>query len=357
MTPAPRSVLLTPNLRGADGVSCLSRQIVSALAAPVVVVSLHDASERTSDLRSAGGSRLRFVADALALGLLCDRTTTIVCSHAHLAPVARLMAWRGAEVTYVLCGIEAWVPLRFVERAALAAGRLVAISAHTAREFKAANRSFADVPVEVCHPGLPPSDDPSGEPGDLAALIVGRMSASEAYKGHESLLRLWPSILERHPRAELWMVGDGDDRPRLEALASQLGIGGAVTFTGCASDAELDRRYRRCRFFVMPSRHEGFGLVFLEAMRAGKACIGAPGAAAEIIQHGVTGLIADPLCGDELHDAMVQLFADPAQCAAFGRAGAARFHAEFTAARFAARFAARAPLGRPVAAPLNRPVS
>src|SRR5262249_46190892 len=147
--------------------------------------------------------------------------------------------------------------------AALAAGRLVAISAHTARAFKAANPSFGDVPVEVCHPGLPPSGDHSGGPGNLAALIVGRMSASEADKGHEQLLRLWPRVLQRHGGAELWMVGDGDDRPRLEALASQLGIGGAVTFTGCVSDAELDRRYRRCRFFVMPSRHEGFGLVFV----------------------------------------------------------------------------------------------
>jgi phosphatidylinositol alpha-1,6-mannosyltransferase len=350
MTAAPRSVLLTPNLLGADGVSCLSRQIVSALPGPVAVVSLHDAPARSN--------RLRFVIDAMALGVRCDRATTIVCSHAHLAPIARVMAWRGARITYVLCGIEAWVPLRLTERAALGSGRLVAISAHTAREFRAANPSFRDVAIEVCHPGLPSrGDEPAADDTDFAALIVGRMSASEAYKGHEQLLRIWPRVLARHPRAALWIVGDGDDRPRLEALSVQLRLGGAVTFTGRIGDAELDRRYRRCRFFVMPSRYEGFGLVFLEAMRAGKACIGAPGAAAEIIQHGVTGLIADPLGDDDVYAAIVQLFDDPAQCAAFGRAGATRFHAEFTDARFAARFRARAPIGGPVAAPLNRPVS
>jgi len=257
-----------------------------------------------------------------------------------------------------LCGIEAWVPLGVTERAALAAGRLVAISAHTAREFRAANPSFRDAAIEVCHPGLPPrADEPAAEASEFAALIVGRMSVSEAYKGHEQLLRLWPRVLARHPRAGLWMVGDGDDRPRLEALCARLGVTGAVTFTGRISDEELDRRYRRCRFFVMPSRYEGFGLVFLEAMRAGKACIGAPGAAAEIIQHGVTGLIADPLRDDDVYAAIVQLFDDPARCAALGRSGAARFHAEFTDARFAARFAARAPVSGPVPAPLNRPVS
>jgi len=357
MTPAPRSVVLTPNLVGADGVSCLSRQIVAALPGPVAVVSLHDAAARSSELHAAGGSRLRFVADALALGARCDRTTTIVCSHAHLAPIARLTAWRGARVTYVLCGIEAWVPLRFSERAALASGRLVAISAHTAREFRAANPAFRDAAIDICHPGLPPRGEAAADAGEPAALIVGRMSASEGYKGHEPLLRLWPRVVARHPRARLWIVGDGDDRRRLEALSAQLGLGDAVTFTGRVSDDELDRRYRRCRFFVMPSRHEGFGLVFLEAMRAGRACIGAPGAAAEIIQHGVTCFIADPSREDDLYRAIVQLFDDPLRCEAFGRAGAARFHAEFTDVRFAARFAARTPVSGPVPAPLNRPVS
>ena len=131
----PRSVLLTPNLLGADGVSCLSRQIVGALPGPVVTVSLHDVAGRDDSLRAAGSRRARFVADALRVGLHCDSETIVVCSHVHLAPVARAMAWRGARVTYVLCGIEAWVPLRAAERWALGSGRLVAISAHTAHGF------------------------------------------------------------------------------------------------------------------------------------------------------------------------------------------------------------------------------
>jgi glycosyltransferase involved in cell wall biosynthesis len=298
------------------------------------------------------------VADALYVALHCDRDTIIVCSHVHLAPAARLMAWRGARVTYVLCGIEAWVPLRAAERWALSSGRIVAISAHTAHGFTDANRAFRDVAIEICHPGLPLRDGEIAEtPGNPAALIVGRMSARESYKGHEELLRVWPRVLERHPRAQLWMVGDGDDRPRLEALAAQIGVAAAVTFTGCVDDGELDRRYRNCRFFVMPSRHEGFGLVFLEAMRAGKACVGAPGAASEIIQHGVTGLIVDPRAPDDLCGAIVRLFDEPVTCAAFGRAGAARFRGEFTDARFAARFVPSAPVSGLVPSAVKRPVS
>jgi len=342
MTAPYRSVLLTPNLLGTDGVSGLSRQIARVLPEPAVVLSLHDESAHSESLRAAGGHRARFLAEAARLALTCDRDTIVVCSHIHLAPVARILAWRGARVTDVLCGIEAWVPLRARERWALTSSRLVAISQHTARGFKAANPLFRDVPIDVCHPGLAArpaarSDRRASEP---AALIVGRMAADEGYKGHELLLSVWPQVIERHPDARLWMVGDGDDRPRLEALAARLDLGGAVTFTGRVSEQELDTLYRRCRFFVMPSRNEGFGLVFLEAMRAGKACIGAAGAASEIIEHGVTGLIVDPTRRDDLRIAIVRLFDEPDTCNAFGSAGAARFRAEFTDARFGDRFTA-----------------
>jgi phosphatidylinositol alpha-1,6-mannosyltransferase len=340
MRAAVRAVLLTPNLLGADGVSCLSRQILRAVPGPAVTLSLHDRHVNDPALRTAAGSRSRFIADALMLAPQCDRETIVVCSHVHLAPVARLLAWRGASLTCVLCGIEAWVPLRAPERWALSTGRLVAISAHTARGFLHANPSFASTRIDVCHPGLPiVGDVAAAGPVEPAALIVARMAASEGYKGHEQLLRIWPRVLAAHPLAQLWVVGDGDDRPRLEALAARVGVSAAVTFTGRVTDEERDRRYRRCAFFVMPSRLEGFGLVFLEAMRAGKACIGAPGAAAEIIQDGVTGLIVDPLSDDDLVGAIVRLFDDPAVRDAFGRAGAARFRSDFTDAQFAMRFA------------------
>jgi glycosyltransferase involved in cell wall biosynthesis len=88
----------------------------------------------------------------------------------------------------------------------------------------------------------------------------------------------------------------------------------------------------------MPSRDEGFGLVFLEAMCAGKACIGARGAATEIIQHGVTGLIVDPASADELAAALLTLFDDPVRCRAMGAAGRARYLSTFTDAQFVRRF-------------------
>ena len=73
-----------------------------------------------------------------------------------------------------------------------------------------------------------------------------------------------------HPGARLVVAAGGDDRRRLEAKAADLELGRRV-FTGFTSEATLAELYRRCAAFAMPSRGEGFGLVYLEAMRAGEA--------------------------------------------------------------------------------------
>jgi glycosyltransferase involved in cell wall biosynthesis len=165
------------------------------------------------------------------------------------------------------------------------------------------------------------------------------MSADERYKGHDELLDMWPSLLARKPDATLVVAGDGTDRPRLESRAASLGISHAVTFAGRVGDRELAALYAQCRFLVMPSRDEGFGLVFLEAMRAGKACIGANGAAEEIIRHGVTGLIVQPETTHDLATAVFTLFDQPAVCGRYGAAGRDRFLSTFTDSCFQARFA------------------
>ena len=249
-----------------------------------------------------------------------------------------LVTGRGQRPAIVLCGIEAWVPLRRLERWALSTSDVTAISQHTVDRFKSANPELRTIDVIVCHPGLPAKSAPVPAPSSTA-LIVARMSAAERYKGHDALLGVWPRVLERHPEAVLVIAGDGDDRTRLETKARELGIDRAVTFTGRVSDEALGALYEQCRFFVMPSRDEGFGLVFLEAMRAAKPCIGAAGAAAEIIEHGVTGFVVNPGGHGDLAAAIERLYNEPETCAKMGAAGRERFLAAFTDRHFQARFA------------------
>ena len=344
MTPL-RSIFVTPNLLGKDGVSTLSREVIGALPAPSLALSLHDSTDaggdwsRDLELHGARGSRLRFLFDIARAMPRVTPDTLVVCSHLHLAPAARVLSWRGRRPTIILCGIEAWVGLRPAEQWAISGGEIVAISQHTVDRFRAANPALASIDIAVCHPGLParPHSSEMGEEVSPTALIVARMSAAERYKGHDALLDVWPDLLSRHPDAVLAVAGDGDDRLRLEARAAALGLTRAVRFLGRVDDCQLDELYRSCRLFVMPSRDEGFGLVFLEAMRAAKPCIGGRGAASEIIEHGVTGLIVDPDSRHELSAALERLYSEPDTCEQFGAAGRRRFLSSFTDDSFRAR--------------------
>lgn len=341
-----RSLILTPSFSGKDGISRLSRRLAHAIVeldAEIEVWSLMDEpgavveiDGTTIPVRAAGGSKIRMVAWALA-GVLRDcRGLHVVVMHAHLGPLCFPFRGRGARVFHVLHGIEVWRPLTLLQASAFRmADRLLCVSAHSEQAFAEANPGFRH--TTVCHSGIP-DRLPSAKPDDDGfALIVGRMASSERYKGHDVLLEIWPDVLREVPHAELVVVGDGDDRERLLAKAEDLGISRSVRFTGLISDQELDRLYRRCAFFVMPSVNEGFGLVFLEAMRASKACVGGLGAASEVIDEGKTGYVVDPHDRCAVARILVELFSQPERRRDMGARGRERFERDFTSERYRER--------------------
>lgn len=245
-------------------------------------------------------------------------------------------------------GSEVWAPhmsrarLRVLQQAEVR----IANSRHTARRAVVAHPGLGI--VEVCPLALLP-DPPSGTvDGDLLnavgrgyALIVGRMNAEERYKGHDELLDVWPTVRGAVSDASLVVVGGGDDVARLRERAVALGLDRAVHFTGLVSEATLAALRERAAFFVMPSTNEGFGLVYLEAMRAGLACVGCTGdAAAEIIVDHQTGLLVPPGSPDALAAAVARLFMEPDLARRFGCAGRKRAEREYSLARFGARLSA-----------------
>src|SRR5262249_9455647 len=150
----------------------------------------------------------------------------------------------------------------------------------------------------------------------------------------------WADGVRGVPGGRLRIGGGGDDRVRLESKARMLGLDGRVTFLGRIDDRALDQEYRDCTAFAMPSRDEGFGFVFVEAMRAARACVGAHGAASEIIEDGVTGLLVDPADRRALAAAVVRLLADRVETDRMGERGRARFLRDFTDLGFRERFTA-----------------
>ena len=148
--------------------------------------------------------------------------------------------------------------------------------------------------------------------------MVGNLLAG---KGHELVLRAFSRVRDSHPDLQCRIIGEGADRDRFASLAKELGIGDQVHFLGRRSRSEVAEAMRNCTVFALPSRYEGLGCVYLEAMASGKPVIACRGQGIdEIIHHGSNGWLI-PVDGlEELVQGLQVLLADAEQCARIGHA-------------------------------------
>ncbi|MGO9864476.1 MAG: glycosyltransferase [Terriglobales bacterium] len=124
-------------------------------------------------------------------------------------------------------------------------------------------------------------------PSDPEILTVGNLHRG---KGHELVLRAVREVKPFFPQLRCRIIGEGTDRVRLQALANELGIAPQVQFAGRQSRSNVAEAMRRCSVFVLPSRNEGLGCVYLEAMSCAKPVIGCLGQGIEeVIDHGRNG--------------------------------------------------------------------
>jgi glycosyltransferase involved in cell wall biosynthesis len=132
---------------------------------------------------------------------------------------------------------------------------------------------------------------------DRYILFVGRLVEQ---KGVDHLLRAFVHVQKRFPELRLLIVGDGPCKTTYENLATSMLISEKVTFDGWKrSGAELSEIYRGASVVIVPSIYEPFGMTALEAMACGRPVVASKtGGLKEIIQHGVTGYLAEP--GDHL---------------------------------------------------------
>jgi len=287
---------------------------------------------------------------AAAIGAqLGGRCAGIVFDHSGPARVQALVP-RLLKAPYLvmLYGIDMWGPLGWSRSRSLrSAEQLIAITRYSI------DRALPDSPwlerAEVIHPVLEerPADGDCDEElidrlGNGYLLTVGRLSPDEKYKGHRQLIAAMQKLVPLRPDARLVIVGSGDDRVALERLVADLQLDQNVIFTGFVSEATLREVYERCAAFVMPSTDEGFGLVFLEAMRASKACVAASGSAArEIIEPEVTGILVDRDDRSQIVDALNRLLGRPDDAREMGARGHRRWRQRFTTAAFKAAFTTR----------------
>lgn len=275
----------------------------------------------------------------LYLMLLGRRFDVLVAGHVMVAPAVSFAARRTRRRHWLLVfGIEAWQDWApSLRTAATGFSTIISISQFTAAAVQRQISTRVEVippmvDVDLFTPG--PLRQETVPDAPFVLLTVGRLSSAEQYKGHELVMESLRLLGDRFPRPIVYrIVGDGEDRQRLERLAHELSVASRVEFLGKVGADHLLDLYRSCDVFVMPSKverrpdgtwsGEGFGIVYLEAAACGAPVVAAAGGgSSEAVVHGQTGILVEPT-PESVATGLERLLGDSALRHSMGAAGRA----------------------------------
>ncbi len=208
---------------------------------------------------------------------------------------------------------------RISQRVYRSSRRVICISEHVRERLL--EGTGPTVRTSVVYNGVDPklfSPEDEFKETDPVVLSVGNLIP---IKGHDVLIRAVAALVAEFPRLALEIIGQGPELGRLRELSGKLQLGDRVCFLGNQSRRDVAEAMRRCTVFTLPSRYEGLGCVYLEAMSTGKPAIGCRGQGiAEIIEHGTSGFLVGPDNERELALALGMLLRDQSRRRSLGAA-------------------------------------
>ncbi len=225
------------------------------------------------------------------------------------------------------------------------ADRLIAVSNYTARsvieEYGIQPNKISVIPNAVDINTFNPDIDGTefrkklNIESEKVILFVGRL---DFQKGIEYLISAFSKIIIDFPELKLIVVGDGPLKNHVRAVISKYNLSESIFLLGRVDTKDLPKIYAACDLFVVPSLMEGFGIVYLEAMACGKACIGTNiGGVEDVIADGRTGLLVPPADPTSIYLAIKSLLSDEDTLMRFGKEGRKRVLENFTWEKVAAQ--------------------
>lgn len=279
------------------------------------------------------------------LGTLPVIPRNVLVWHLGLLKLVPFLRANKANIGLMLLGIEAWRRHDLLTRHLLKRVKLfLSISDHTWRRFlnfypSLEARSHITVPLGLGSTAQEAIPLPNMSKPML--VMLSRLALGEDYKGHREIIEVWSEVRQRIPGALLWIAGDGDLRPRLEELVEARGLEGLVRFLGQVTETQKQAILEQCRGLAMPSRAEGFGLVYLEAMRLGRPCLVSDcDAGREVVHPPEAGLAVNPGDTAALADAVCRLLTPGSEWDTWSANARRRYEQNFTAAHFQRRLIA-----------------
>jgi phosphatidylinositol alpha-1,6-mannosyltransferase len=345
----PKVLLAAESLRrGASGIARVARLMARVLAEEsragrlhAHAIALNDATPATDlgiPVQTAAGSRVRFVAEVQAGAFSSDAVLYDFAGMARAHP--RLPGLNRPHLVW-MHGIDAWEQAREEHLARLRAADVLLVPSSYSRTRATRLHTGLDharvCPLATEEDAAPELASFSGEP---TALILSRIDADGGYKGHRELIECWPEVLASVPGARLLIAGDGPGRETVERVVAASPAREQIALLGFVAEAELAALWSRAWVLAMPSRGEGFGITYIEAMRHGvPALTSVQDAGWEVNVDGVTGVSVDLDWPGALARQLVELLSSSERAATLGAAGRARWAEHYAYARFRARFA------------------
>ena len=326
-----RILILVPDaFGGRGGIAKFNRDFIESLCSSnncdeVVVIPrrIVDRPENLPDkvthITSGIKNKLSYIRAIFHTIRTSSKFDLIVCGHLYLLPIACLVKlWTKAPILLEIYGYEAWQPRgNLVNYCLPAVDCVVSISQITIDRFQ----SWAKIP-KVQQFLLPNAIDLEqyghrekkpeltaryGLDHKIVLLTLGRLESYERCKGFDEVMELLPKLSEVIPNIVYLIAGEGSDRERLEEKVKSLNISDRVIFTGFITESEKADHYSLADVFVMPSKGEGFGFVFLEAMACGIPVVASKvDGSREAVRDGLLGIIVNPDDPEEIKLGILQ---------------------------------------------------
>jgi phosphatidylinositol alpha-1,6-mannosyltransferase len=331
-------------ISGNGGISAVARMTASALShrCRVEALACQDLADHrieTVPVRAFANRRFAF---SLANFAASQRATHVIYDFAGTARAHVDLPFRRRRYAVWVHGLEVWhaAPPKYLH-AVSKADLILANSAYTVTR---ANGVLPDgIEVVTCPLGTPQDSPPAKvgpSDGPPTVMLLGR--ADELFaKGHDLLIEVWPEVVSAVPDAKLLLVGGGRAVDKVRGLAAASPARNSIEITGFVPDDALDASWRRATVFAMLGFTEGFGLVYIEAMRHGLPVIASTeDAGQEINVDGKTGFNVPCRDRRRLTEVLVTLLRDGDLARSLGAAGHLRWKEQYTFSAFERRLAA-----------------
>ncbi len=270
----------------------------------------------------SGGSKIHFFVGAVINGL---KAKTIIISHINLIPAAMIIKALNRKATIIMLahGTEVWrkIPLRkrwFIQKHI----KICAVSNYT-RQILVQKLTICPANIEVLNNALDPFfciPDKFEKPQQLLKryglykdqpilLSISRITKHETEKGYDEVIRLLPRLISEFPTLHYLLCGesDPDEKHRLESLIRKENLERHISLIDFISEDELTMHYLLADTFVLPSKKEGFGLVFIEAAACGcKTISGNIDGSTDAMLNGKLGRMVNPDSPDEIRESIVK---------------------------------------------------